>query len=417
MPTRRLTAEGHLIDTGLMSRILDATVENGATYELLGFDIGRTISDFSRVELEVTAGTEEQLNLVLDNLVGMGCRPVEPRDRDAYLRPSQKNGTVPPDFYSTTNHRTRVRISGRWVDVHEQRMDAVIRVSPSGDAHCVKLRDVRQGEMIVCGVDGIRVQPPFKQRENMDFVFMDREVSSERRVEIIVADLAEAMREIRASQGRTVVVAGPVVIHTGGGRHLSRLIRGGFVQAILSGNALAVHDAEQALYGTSLGVDVARGTPVHAGHRNHMRAINAVRTAGSLRDAVERKVLRSGVICEALRAGVDLVLAGSIRDDGPMPETLMDLVEAQEAYWRALRRADLVLILASMLHGIGTGNMVPSHVRTVCVDIHPAVVTKLVDRGSAQAWGVVTDVGLFLRLLADELDLPVLEESRQDGGG
>jgi lysine-ketoglutarate reductase/saccharopine dehydrogenase-like protein (TIGR00300 family) len=412
MPTRRLTAEGHLIDSGLMSRILDIVVENGGTYELLGFNIGRTISDFSKVELDVTCDTNDQLDPILDNLVAMGCRSVEPRDADVFLRPSEMDGTAPSDFYSTTNHRTRARVSGRWTDVLDQRMDAVLVVAPDGSVRCVKLRDVKKGDMIVCGVEGVRVQPPFRQREKMDFVFMDRDVSSERRVEIIVAELSGAMKEIRGKQGRIVLVAGPVVVHTGGARHLCRLIRGGYVQTILSGNALAVHDAEQALYGTSLGVDVTTGTPVYEGHKNHMRAINAVRLAGSLGAAVERRVLRSGVMYEALRAGVDVVLAGSIRDDGPIPDTIMDLVEAQEKYWRSLRRADMVLMLASMLHGIGTGNMIPSHVRTVCVDINPAVVTKLVDRGSSQAAGVVTDVGLFLRLLADELGLPPLESPK-----
>ncbi len=406
MPTRRLTTEGHLIDTGLMSRILNVIVENGGSYELLGFDIGRTITDFSRAELEVTAGDQDQLDLVLDNLIGMGCRIVEHGPADILLHPSEKDGTVPPDFYSTTNHPTRVRVAGRWVDVSEQRMDAVIRIDESGEASCVKLRDVRRGDMIVCGVEGVRVIPPFRKREKMDFVFMDRDISSERRVEIIVADLARELREVRAKGGRTVIVAGPVVVHTGGAAHMGRLFRGGYVQALLSGNALAVHDVEQALYGTSLGVDVRTGIPVYEGHKNHMRAINAIRTAGSMRQAVETGLLRSGVMFEAMKAGIDVVLAGSIRDDGPMPETIMDLVEAQEAYWRALRGAEMVIILSTMLHGIGTGNMTPSHVRTICVDINPAVVTKLVDRGSAQAAGVVTDVGLFLRLLADELQLP-----------
>jgi lysine-ketoglutarate reductase/saccharopine dehydrogenase-like protein (TIGR00300 family) len=214
------------------------------------------------------------------------------------------------------------------------------------------------------------------------------------------------MNEIRARKGRIVLVAGPVVVHTGGAEHMSRLIRGGYVQAILAGNALAVHDVERALYGTSLGVHLGTGVPVYEGHKNHMRAINFIRKAGSMRAAVEKGLLRSGVMYECLHAGVEVVLAGSIRDDGPMPETIMDLIEAQEKYWRALHGADLVLILSTMLHGIGTGNMTPSWVRTVCVDINPAVVTKLVDRGSAQAAGIVTDVGLFLRLLADELGLP-----------
>jgi arginine dihydrolase len=403
MLMRRLTAEGHLIDTGLMSKFLNVVLEDGGTYELLGFTIGRTPGDYSRVEMQISAPDEARLGTILDNLVALGCRIVEKVEEDAVLKPSQKDGTVPDDFYSTTNHRTKVRVEGKYVDVAEQRMDAVIRLK-EGAAACVKLRDVRKGDLVVCGVKGIQVNPPFKERETMDFVFMDRDVSSERRVEIVVTDLARTMTEIRARRGRTVVVAGPVVVHTGGAEHMGRLIRGGFVQAILAGNALAVHDVERAILGTSLGVHLGTGLPVYEGHKNHMRAINFIRKAGSLKAAVEKGDLRSGVMYECLRAGVEVVLAGSIRDDGPMPETIMDLVEAQERYWRALKGADLVLILSTMLHGIGTGNMTPSWVRTVCVDINPAVVTKLVDRGSAQAAGIVTDVGLFLRLLADELD-------------
>ncbi|HKY32995.1 MAG TPA: TIGR00300 family protein [Candidatus Polarisedimenticolia bacterium] len=399
---RRLVAEGHLIDTGLMSKYLDIVLENGGSYELLRFDVGRTVADFSRVEMLVAAPDQARLARILENLVALGCHPVD-EERSIVLQPSGKDGTVPDDFYSTTNHRTRVFHKGRWIDVDRQRMDAVIVVG--GDsARCVKLRDVKAGDLVVCGIQGVQVFPPFRDKEKMDFVFMDNEVSSERRVELAVAGLARSMAGIRARGGRAVVVAGPVVVHTGGARHLGRLIRGGFVQALLSGNALAVHDVEAALLGTSLGVDVGSGIPVHEGHRNHMRAINAIRRAGSLRAAVDQGMLTSGLMYECIRNGVDLVLAGSIRDDGPLPDTVMDMTEAQERYARALEGAELVLILGTMLHGIGVGNMTPSWVRTVCVDINPATVTKLVDRGSAQASGVVTDVGLFLRLLADEAD-------------
>ncbi|HYV20413.1 MAG TPA: TIGR00300 family protein [Verrucomicrobiae bacterium] len=399
---RRLVAEGHLIDSGLMSKFLAIVVENGGTYELLRFDIGRTVSDFSRVEMTVSAAEPERLERILENLTALGCHPVD-ESRAIVLKPSAADGTVPDDFYSTTNHRTRVYHGGRFLDVADQRMDAVIVVE--GDrARCVKLRDVKAGDQVVAGLAGVQVFPPFREREKADFVFMNNEVSSERRVELAVAQLAEAMRAIRARRGRTIAVPGPVVVHTGGTRHLGRLVRGGYIQGVLSGNALGVHDVEAALFNTSLGVDVATGIPVDEGHRNHMRAINAIRMAGSLGAAVERGVLKSGLMHDCIVHRVDLALAGSIRDDGPLPDTLMDMTQAQERYATLLRGADLVLILGTMLHGIGVGNMTPSWVRTVCVDIHPAVVTKLVDRGSAQASGIVTDVGLFLRLLADELD-------------
>ncbi len=400
---RKLVAEGHLIDTGLMSKYLDVVVEHGGSYELLRFDIGRTVSDYSRVEMTVSAPEAATLATILDNLAALGCHLVEDVEEVETI-PSEKDGTAPDAFYSTTNHRTRVFSGGRWIEVERQRMDAVVVVA-GGGARCVKLRDVKAGDAVVCGIKGVQVFPPFRDREKSDFVFMNNEVSSERRVELAVAQLAAAMRDLRTRRGRTVVVAGPVVVHTGGSSHLGRLIRSGHVQALLSGNAIGVHDVEASLLGTSLGVDTATGIPVYEGHKNHMRAINAIRKCGSLEAAVRAGVLRSGLMYECIRGGVELVLAGSIRDDGPLPDTVMDMQEAQERYARALQGADLVLILGTMLHGIGVGNMTPSWVRTVCVDINPAVVTKLVDRGSAQASGIVTDVGLFLRLLADEMEV------------
>jgi lysine-ketoglutarate reductase/saccharopine dehydrogenase-like protein (TIGR00300 family) len=396
-----LRAEGHLIDTGLLSRFLDLIVENGATYELRHFDIGRRVEDFSRVYFTVH-GDPALLSQVVADLVSHGC--VVEGDQPVQLRPSEADKTVPDDFYSTTNHRTEVFLDGRWIGVQHQRMDACLVVEPAGGtSRCVKLRDIRRGDLVVCGGTGVRVHPPFKSREVKDFVFMANDVSSERRVERMVEVIAEEMREIRARRGRTVVVAGPVVVHTGGGEHLGRLIEAGFVQALLAGNAVAVHDVERALYGTSLGVDLRSGIPVHEGHMNHMRAINAVNKCGSLAGAVERGVLTSGIIYHCVKAGIPFVLAGSIRDDGPLPDTIMDLIEAQARTAEQIQGAEMELILSTMLHGIGAGNMTPSWVKTVCVDINPAVVTKLVDRGSAQAVGIVTDVGLFLRLLADAL--------------
>ncbi len=397
---RRLNATGHLIDSGLMSKYLNAVVENGGAYTLHRFDIGRTVGDFSTVEFSVTAPTREKLDLILGNLVSLGCHTLD--DASAVLKPSEKDGTVPDDFYSTTNYRTVVRAAGEEIEVEEQRMDGCIVVA-DGRAVCTKLRDVRSGDRVICGHDGVDVFPPFKEREAQDFVFMASDVSSEKRVEIIVSGIARMMRAVRKRGGRIIAVPGPVVVHTGGGEHLGRILRTGYISAVLSGNALAVHDIERALYGTSLGVHLDTGIPVVEGHRNHMRAINAVRRCGSIARAVEEGVLTRGVMYECVKNRVPYALAGSIRDDGPMPDTMMDLIEAQEAYARLLKGAEAVLMLGSMLHSIGVGNMVPAWVQTVCVDINPAVVTKLSDRGSAQAVGVVTDVGLFLRLLADEL--------------
>jgi lysine-ketoglutarate reductase/saccharopine dehydrogenase-like protein (TIGR00300 family) len=265
------------------------------------------------------------------------------------------------------------------------------------------LRDVVTGEAVVCGVAGIRVIPEFQERDRHGFAFMVNEISSERRVEVGVERIASMLREVKGSDSRIAVVAGPVVVHTGGSTYFQELIRGGYVDVLLAGNALAVHDVEQALFGTSLGVDMNTGRAIEGGHRNHMRAINTICRAGSLRAAVEQGVLTSGVMYECIRHDVSYVLAGSIRDDGPLPDTLMDLTAAQDQYAAALENVGLVLSLSTMLHGIGVGNMLPSSVKMVCVDINPAVVTKLADRGSSQTIGIVTDVGLFLHQLARRL--------------
>ena len=396
-----IEAEGHLIDSGLLSAIFDKIIEHRSAYEILDFDIGRTNDDVSRIQMRITAPDEATLADLLQQLTTFGGHAV--RERDVLVKPAEKDRCVPDDFYSTTNHRTHVRLRGRWVEVDRQRMDAVI-VAAGDRAECRKLRDVRAGEPVVCGHDGIRVTPEFRERDRHGFAFMSNDVSSERRVEGSVARIAQMMRDVKAAGGRIAVVAGPVVVHTGGVAHFAELIRGGFVHAVLAGNALAVHDVEFALSGTSLGIDLIAGAPVEQGHRNHMAAINTINRAGGLRPAVATGVLASGVMYECIRNGVEYVLAGSIRDDGPLPDTLMDLVEAQERYAAALaNNVHMVLMLSSMLHSIGVGNMLPSWVRVVCVDINPAVVTKLSDRGSSQTVGVVTDVGLFLHRLAEAL--------------
>ena len=397
-----IEAQGHLIDSGLLSALFDKIIEFRGSYEILAFDIGRTNDDPSRIQMRITAPDRTSLDDLLQQITTFGAHPV--RERDVLIKPAEKDRCVPDDFYSTTNHRTHVRLGGQWIDVESQRMDAVIVVTGQ-TASCRKLRDVKAGEGIVCGHDGIRVTPEFRERDRLGFAFMSNDVSSERRVEGSVARIALMMREVKAAGGRIAVVAGPVVVHTGGVEHFASLIRHGYVDVVLAGNALAVHDIEFALSGTSLGIDLVAGAPVEQGHRNHMAAINTINRAGSIRSAVESGVLKSGVMYECVKKGVEFVLAGSIRDDGPLPETMMDLVEAQEQYAAALsRNVHLVLMLSSMLHSIGVGNMLPSWVRVVCVDINPAVVTKLSDRGSQQTVGVVTDVGLFLHRLAEALD-------------
>ena len=399
--TEVVEAEGHLIDSQLMNAMFDTVVRHDAAFDVLEFRIGRTNDEPSFVSMRVTAKTPAALTEVLEELVALGCRVA--RAEDAHVVPADRDGCAPEDFYSTTNHQTSVRLGG---PVGAGRAPAHGR----GDRDrrrrapiCRKLREIRKGDTIVCGIHGIKIVPEFQERDRHGFAFMTNEISSERRVEVGVSRIAAMMRAAKQAGDRIAFVAGPVVVHTGGGAYFCDLIRHGYVDVLLAGNALAVHDVEQALYGTSLGVDMESGRAIEGGHRHHMRAINAIYRAGGLRAAVEQGVLKSGVMYECIRRNVDYVLAGSIRDDGPLPDTVMNLVEAQDRYTAALQGVKLVLVLSTMLHGIGVGNMLPAWVRLVCVDINPAVVTKLADRGSSQTIGIVTDVGLFLRQLASAL--------------
>jgi lysine-ketoglutarate reductase/saccharopine dehydrogenase-like protein (TIGR00300 family) len=399
-PAATVVAEGHLIDSQLMSGIFDTVIERGGAFEVLAFEIGRTNDEFSRLTLRVSAPSETVLASLVEALIPLGCHAAT--EQDALVRDNEHDGAAPDDFYSTTNQRTQVRIAGHWVDVGKQRMDAAIVLTPAG-AECRKLRNLRAGDRVVCGLDGIRVTPEFRDRDRADFAFMSNDVSSERRVEVSVARIVRMMKAVKADGRRIAFVAGPVVVHTGGAPYFARLIRAGFVDVLLAGNALAVHDAERALFNTSLGVDLDAGAPVSGGHRHHMRAINAVNRAGGIRAAVDAGVLTSGVMVECVRAGVEVVLAGSVRDDGPLADTITDMIEAQDRYTAALHDVGIVIVLSTMLHGIGVGNMLPAWVPVVCVDINPAVVTKLADRGSSQTIGLVTDVGLFLHQLAAQL--------------
>jgi len=397
---RRFLAEGHLIDSGLLTRMLNIIVDEGADYTVIDFSMGKIRTDPTRIEFEVKCGNEEQLDAVTGHLVNQGC--YEKEVQEALVRPATKDSCVPDDFYATTNRRTQVFRRGQWRDVADLRMDGVV-VERQGGLACRLIRDVKAGEGIVCTSRSVRIIPLFHDRESEEFGFMASDVSSERSVDVAIARVAEELRRQKASGGRVVVVAGPVVIHTGGGPALASIVRAGYVSALLAGNALGVHDVESALFGTSLGISLQTGRPVFEGHRNHLRAINTVFAHGSISAAVKAGAVKSGIMYECVKANVPFVLAGSLRDDGPLPETEMDMLAAQRAYARLVKGAAVVIMLSSMLHSIATGNMIPACSRTICVDINPAVVTKLSDRGSGQTIGIITDVGLFLRALEEKL--------------
>ncbi len=401
-------AEGHLIDSHVMERIFDKVVESNGRFEVEQFRIGRTNSEPSYLRLKVETSSREEMEHLIAQLLPIGCSPAE--SVEATLVLVERDRCAPEDFYSTSNHHTQVRIGTQWIDVANQRMDALVVVkrgseteSGKPEAACRRLRDIKAGDWVVTGMHGIRVIPESKERDRNSFSFMSNEISSERQVETAVRQTANLARQAREQGKKIIVVAGPVVVHTGGVVGLTRLIRNHWVDGLLSGNALGVHDIESALLGTSLGVRMEDGRQAEHGHRNHMRAINAVYHAGGIRGAVESGRLKSGVMFECVTHNVPFVLAGSLRDDGPLPDTITDMNEAQDAYAELLKPAGLVLCLGSMLHSIATGNMLPSWVRIVCVDINPAVATKVSDRGTGQAVGVVTDVGLFLDLLSKEL--------------
>ncbi len=409
--SRVIRMEGHLLDAGLLNQALDLVVENSGSFRVLNFNLGIERNSISTAEVRVSAPSHQLLEEIMTELIDLGAVPPPQELCDINTTIVTQDGVAPDDFYVSTIYPTEVRVNCEWVRVQNQRMDGAIKVNPdptNPSAECVLLRDLKVGDRVMVSIEGIRtvkkVDSHEGRKESKEFSFMGAGVSSERRVELLVEQIAWEMRQIRDQGGKIVVTAGPVVIHTGGSQHLSRLIRGGYVHALLGGNAIAVHDIEQSMMGTSLGVDMQRGIPVRGGHRHHLKVINTVRRYGSIANAVEKGLVTKGVMYECVKNNVPFALAGSIRDDGPLPDTEMDMIKAQTHYAELLKGADMVLMLSSMLHSIGVGNMTPAGVKMVCVDINPAVVTKLSDRGSVESVGVVTDVGLFLSLLLQQLD-------------
>ena len=407
--TRTIQLTGHLLDAGIMNKALDMVVENGGSFKVLNFDLGVERQSTSAAQVRVSAPDHDVMEEIMTQLIELGAVAPPQEVCDINTETVTKAGVAPDDFYVSTIYPTEVRVNCEWVQVQNQRMDAAIVVDPQNmTAECKLLRDLQEGDHVMVGFDGIRTVRQAEDRDQrngkQEFTFMGSGVSSERRVELLVEQIAWEMRQVRDQGGKVVVTAGPVVIHTGGAQHLAKLIREGYIHALLGGNAIAVHDIEQAMMGTSLGVDMQRGIPVSGGHRHHLKVINTVRHYGSIAQAVEEGAIAKGVMYECVKNNVPFVLAGSIRDDGPLPDTEMDLIKAQSRYAELIQGTDMILMLSTMLHSIGVGNMTPAGVKMVCVDINPAVVTKLSDRGSVESVGIVTDVGLFLSLLVQQLD-------------
>ena len=393
---------GHIIDSLILPKILDCISAAGGAFRIKDMTIGQARSDPSYALVEVSAPDDASLRRILAQIADHGAVPTT--TRDCSLVAADVDGAFPEAFYSTTNQRTEVRLGGKWAPVEDQEMDCGILVDPAVPAaRCVPMADVRRGDRIVVGHDGVRVFPEERSRGLQTFEFMGSNVSTEKPKGVAIRQIARELAENRAARGKTVVVAGPAVVHTGSGEFLRWMIRSGYVDVLLAGNALATHDIEQALFGTSLGVYLDRGRMAESGHEHHLRAINCIRRAGGIRRAVESGVLTSGIMYECVRRGVDFVLAGSIRDDGPLPEVITDVLEAQNEMRRKLRGATFCLMIATTLHSVAVGNLLPAWVKVVCVDINPSTAIKLADRGSFQTVGLVTDVAPFLRALVEEL--------------
>jgi lysine-ketoglutarate reductase/saccharopine dehydrogenase-like protein (TIGR00300 family) len=400
---QEVEVSGHLIDSMILTRIFDSVMDLKGDFQVLEFTVGKKKKDPSYARLMVRGKTQQHLEDILELVYRAGAQPVSVQE--ARLEPAPKDMVMPDDFYSTTNNATQVYYRGKWIGVQNMMMDKCIVVDTQRKtAECKMVRDIVRGDMVVVGERGIKIIPLERPREGIDiFQFMSSASSSERPTQHIARKVATDIYSTKKEGGKIVVVSGPVLVHSGAAEALASLIRMGYVDGLLAGNALAVHDVENALMGTSLGMRVKDGTLAVRGHRNHMQAVNEVFKAGGLKAMVQKKILKSGVMYECVMNDVPFVLAGSIRDDGPLPDVVTDVVEAQRKYKQIVHGARMVLMLSTMLHSIAVGNMLPASVKVVAVDISQPVVTKLIDRGTAQAIGIVTDVGAFLPIVVDHL--------------
>ncbi len=394
-----VTLEGHIIDSDILRKAFARIVEGGGEFEVLDFKIGKTNDEPSTARLTVRAKEPEQLDSILESLSYLGASAVV---RDARFAPAERDTILPDEFYSTTSFETFVRVDGKWLEVRDPKMDCAI-VLRGGVPVGAKTRQIKGGEPVLLRGSGIRVRPPERSRRSGAFGFMSNDISMEINKNFVIAAAAKAIKEARASGERIVLVAGPAVVHSGGDLALARLVRNGWIDVLLAGNAFAVHDLEKSLLATSLGVCQMSGRAVEGGTRNHLWTINAVNRVGGVRRAVESGLVKSGVMYELVKRDATFVLAGSIRDDGPLVEVITDVVKAQDAYVEALKGAGVCLMLASALHSIAVGNLLPARVRTVCVDMTEALPVKLANRGTQHAIGLVTDVGFFLEKLESEL--------------
>jgi lysine-ketoglutarate reductase/saccharopine dehydrogenase-like protein (TIGR00300 family) len=399
MFSEQIELRGHIIDSLILPKVLDEILTGGGSFTIREIKIGKQRHDPSYACIDVFGPAPEVVDDLVRRLRHHGAEVVE--QTAVQLAEAPADGVFPPDFYVTTNQQTFVHLGGKWIEVHPATMDCGIAIDADKNvASTVKFSQVRKGMRIAVGHHGIRVVPVQRSIERRSvFEFMASNVSSEKPKSAVIREIAAEIRLARKSGGKILVVAGPALVHTGAGEHFEKMIEWGYVDLLFAGNALAVHDIEHALYGTSLGVYLLGGALADEGHENHMRAINTIRAAGGITQAVAQGVLRQGIICQCVKHHVDFVLAGSVRDDGPLPEVITDMVAAQQMMRSKLGGVTIALMMGTMLHSIAVGNLLPAQVKTICVDINPSVVTKLTDRGTFQALGLVTDLEPFLREL------------------
>ena len=401
MYKREIKLSGHIIDSLILPKTMDIIMDNGGDFDILEFDIGKRKSDVSTAKIMVSADSQSLLDRILDELSLLGASISE--IEEVTLVPSPKDKVAPEGFYSTSHHVTHIYYKGEWKLVKEIEMDCLIVVD-GDDISCKPIADIKEGDLIVVGRDGVKITPPQRSRGKQGvFEFMNSDVSSEKPMMSIINDVASEIKNIKANGGKIALVGGPAIVHTGSAGIVAQLIKDGMIDVIFAGNALATHDIECDQFGTSLGVCVKTGEVIAHGHTHHMRAINRINKSGSIREAVEDGTLKSGIMYECIKNDVPFVLAGSIRDDGPLPDVITDTAESQKLMRKYAQEVDMVIMISTMLHSIATGNLLPSRVKSICVDINPSTVTKLADRGSAQVVGIVTDVGAFLPVLYNAL--------------
>ena len=402
--SREIELRGHIVDSGILAKVMDLVVEYNGDFDTEEFSLGRQKTDPSYAKMKIGAASEEQLNQLISELRRVGALVIG--EEEVSLATVKKAKVAPEGFYSTTNHPTHIHFNNTWIPVENMKMDALIVVNKKDmTAKCLVQGKLLPGDTVVVGEEGVRVDFPERPREMGVFEFMGGDVSSERPSLTLIRRVAAEILQMKKNGKKVALVGGPAIIHSGASDAVAAMIREGYIDLLFAGNALAVHDLEHNIFGTSLGMNLKTGELMTGGHRHHLYTINKIMEAGSIYAAVESGLVTGGIMYECIKNDVPFVLAGSIRDDGPLPDVIQNTIEAQDALRKHIVDPDLgmMLMVATLLHSIAVGNLLPSHVKTICVDINPASVTKLMDRGTSQAIGMVSDAGIFLPSLLEAL--------------